>query len=220
MSLSISPSVESLSTANVFPTKIAFNHHDDQVNSENPADIEPLGTTASVPSSDDGHDDDDEDVQSTDDNSTNNTIGGTDAVVPTISTADTLDIKTSFAEGELLQESAVSTPRSSIVASPVSAKEVTKKTSKQFDDEIKKEDLVRNKKSDESEEAEPRKSISRPMSRQELRRKSSFFNSKDIAISDQRFSSSASASMRPIADPRFKSRFQSVLSQWKARDSN
>jgi hypothetical protein len=63
-----------------------------------------------------------------------------------------------------------------------------------------------------------RKPVSRPLSRQELRRKSSFFNSKEIAISDQRFSSSISASMRPIADPRFKSRFQSILSQWKSRE--
>ncbi|KAF9120156.1 hypothetical protein BGW39_011630 [Mortierella sp. 14UC] len=64
----------------------------------------------------------------------------------------------------------------------------------------------------------PRKPMSRPLSRQELRRKSSFFNSKEIAISDQRFSSSTSASMRPIADPRFKSRFQNILSQWKSRE--
>ncbi|KAF9904723.1 hypothetical protein EC991_002360 [Linnemannia zychae] len=63
-----------------------------------------------------------------------------------------------------------------------------------------------------------RKPVSRPLSRQELRRKSSFFNSKEIAISDQRFSSSISASMRPIADPRFKSRFQNILSQWKSRE--
>ncbi|KAG0369776.1 hypothetical protein BGX24_002288 [Mortierella sp. AD032] len=63
-----------------------------------------------------------------------------------------------------------------------------------------------------------RKPMSRPLSRQELRRKSSFFNSKEIAISDQRFSSSTSVSMRPIADPRFKSRFQNILSQWKSRE--
>ncbi|KAF9091369.1 hypothetical protein BGX29_010969 [Mortierella sp. GBA35] len=68
-------------------------------------------------------------------------------------------------------------------------------------------------------EQEVRKPLSRPLSRQDLRRKSSFFNSKEIAISDQRFSSSTSASMRPIADPRFKNRFQNILSQWKARAS-
>ncbi|KAI1301016.1 hypothetical protein EDD11_005873 [Mortierella claussenii] len=67
---------------------------------------------------------------------------------------------------------------------------------------------------------EPRNSFTRPLSRQEIRRKSSFFNNKDIAVSDQRYSTSASASMRPIADPRFKSRFQNVLAQWKARAGN
>ncbi|KAG0049416.1 hypothetical protein BGZ83_005795 [Gryganskiella cystojenkinii] len=62
--------------------------------------------------------------------------------------------------------------------------------------------------------------LSRVSSRQDLRRKSSFFNSKEIVISDQRYSTSAYDSMRPIADPRFKSRFQNVLSQWKARTSS
>ncbi|KAF9538489.1 hypothetical protein BGW38_009994, partial [Lunasporangiospora selenospora] len=51
-------------------------------------------------------------------------------------------------------------------------------------------------------------------------RKSSFFNSKDITINSQRFSFSASESLRPIADPRFKNRFQNVLSQWRAREGN
>ncbi|KAG0200336.1 hypothetical protein BGX28_006568 [Mortierella sp. GBA30] len=72
---------------------------------------------------------------------------------------------------------------------------------------------------DQGEQVAEKKSLSRPLSRQELRRKSSFFNSKDIAVSDQRYSSATYDSMKPIADPRFKSRFQSILSQWKARAS-
>jgi len=67
----------------------------------------------------------------------------------------------------------------------------------------------------------PSPALSRVSSRQDLRRKSSFFNSKEIVVSNQRYSSTATYdSMRPIADPRFKSRFQNVLSQWKARSSN
>ncbi|KAG0345803.1 hypothetical protein BG004_003049 [Podila humilis] len=72
----------------------------------------------------------------------------------------------------------------------------------------------------ETNETETPKPISRPLSRQELRRKSSFFNNKEIVINPQRFSASTNTSLRPIADPRFKNRFQSILSQWKARDSS
>ncbi|KAF9995068.1 hypothetical protein BGZ80_007612 [Entomortierella chlamydospora] len=85
---------------------------------------------------------------------------------------------------------------------------------------------------------EPLKSLSRPVSRQDLRRKSSFFNSKDIAVSDRRYSNYSSSStsssysntsgtsslvapsLRPIVDPRYKSRFQNTLAQWRARASN
>ncbi|KAF9299877.1 hypothetical protein BGZ74_008551 [Mortierella antarctica] len=70
------------------------------------------------------------------------------------------------------------------------------------------------------EEEEPRRPLSRPLSRQELRRKSSFFNNKEIVVNPQRYSATTYSSLRPIADPRFKNRFQSILSQWKARDSN
>ncbi|KAG0040794.1 hypothetical protein BGZ82_008852 [Podila clonocystis] len=70
------------------------------------------------------------------------------------------------------------------------------------------------------DEEEPRRPLSRPLSRQELRRKSSFFNNKEIVVNPQRYSATTYSSLRPIADPRFKNRFQSILSQWKARDSN
>ncbi|KAG0221150.1 hypothetical protein BGX31_010132 [Mortierella sp. GBA43] len=59
-------------------------------------------------------------------------------------------------------------------------------------------------------------SSSRPASREELRRRSSFFNSKDISVSSTRYTSTVS-SLRPIADPRYKNRFQNVLAEWKAR---
>ncbi|KAF9318410.1 hypothetical protein BG003_011234 [Podila horticola] len=72
----------------------------------------------------------------------------------------------------------------------------------------------------DDEEEEPRRPLSRPLSRQELRRKSSFFNNKEIVVNPQRYSATTFSSLRPIADPRFKNRFQSILSQWKARDSN
>ncbi|KAF9377790.1 hypothetical protein CPC16_011664 [Podila verticillata] len=70
------------------------------------------------------------------------------------------------------------------------------------------------------DDEEPQRPLSRPLSRQELRRKSSFFNNKDIVVNSQRYSATTYSSLRPIADPRFKNRFQSILSQWKARDSN
>ncbi|KAG0083593.1 hypothetical protein BGZ93_004617 [Podila epicladia] len=72
----------------------------------------------------------------------------------------------------------------------------------------------------EDVEEEPRRPLSRPLSRQDLRRKSSFFNNKEIVVNPQRYSATTYSSLRPIADPRFKNRFQSILSQWKARDSN
>jgi len=72
----------------------------------------------------------------------------------------------------------------------------------------------------DDEEEESRRPLSRPLSRQELRRKSSFFNNKDIVVNSQRYSATTYSSLRPIADPRFKNRFQNILSQWKARDSN
>ncbi|KAF9423955.1 hypothetical protein BGZ94_008111 [Podila epigama] len=73
---------------------------------------------------------------------------------------------------------------------------------------------------DKEETPEPPKPLSRPLSRQDLRRKSSFFNNKEIVINPQRYSATTFSSLRPIADPRFKNRFQNLLSQWKARDSN
>ncbi|KAF9362554.1 hypothetical protein BGX34_005945 [Mortierella sp. NVP85] len=54
--------------------------------------------------------------------------------------------------------------------------------------------------------------------RQELFRRSSLFNTKQITISNMRYSSTVS-SFRPVADPRFKNRFQNILAQWKERDS-
>ncbi|KAF9994734.1 hypothetical protein BGZ65_009636, partial [Modicella reniformis] len=61
--------------------------------------------------------------------------------------------------------------------------------------------------------------MSRPLSREELRRRGSFLDSKDVA--NMRYSSpTISESMRPIADPRFKSRFQNILAEWKARANN
>ncbi|KAG0287798.1 hypothetical protein BGZ98_004490 [Dissophora globulifera] len=220
--------------------------------SDSPLQIDPVSTTASMPSSDDERDETSSnggnDLSDSDDQ-------GTNAISNSIE-------KMTFAKGEHLEESASPLPLTATTSAAVTAVPVAEAAAQHetnnnapiaaaaqdaitatptltsidntlntststtsvidnSDDDIKKEDLrVRSTGTREEqlqEEAEPRKSFTRPLSRQDLRRKSSFFNSKDIAISDQRFSSSTSASLRPIADPRFKSRFQSVLSQWQAR---
>ncbi|KAF9355201.1 hypothetical protein BGX26_006850 [Mortierella sp. AD094] len=119
------------------------------------------------------------------------------------------------------------------------AEEIKKEVLKINDEEVEKlVKAIAEVKTFEQGEDEPRKSLSRPLSRQDLRRKSSFFNSKDIVVSDRRYSNYSSTStsssysntngvstsiapsMRPIADPRFKNRFQNILAQWKARADN
>lgn len=206
---------------------------------QDPALVDPLATTTSVPSSDD-----DMDENGSIDGSIDNASDAGAEVTPTtvavaaaaevaaeitevVAADETSDFDnevaaiTSFAEGFSLEDrtstvkapaaierartsSAPSSPPSTPQPIPIPAVEAL----------IAAASIVVGEEGQES-----RKSLSRPLSRQELRRKSSFFNSKEIAISDQRFSSSTSASMRPIADPRFKNRFQSILSQWKARAS-
>ncbi|KAF9545567.1 hypothetical protein EC957_010876 [Mortierella hygrophila] len=212
---------------------------------QEPTSVDPLATTTSVPSSDDDMDDNGS-IDGSADSCSDAGADVTPAVVTVaaaeaaadatevvadataVAADDTSDFDnevaavTSFAEGFSLED------RTSTVKAPVAAIErVQTSSALSSRSSISQsipipavEALIAAASTVVGEEGqEPRKSLSRPLSRQELRRKSSFFNSKEIAISDQRFSSSTSASMRPIADPRFKNRFQSILSQWKARAS-
>ncbi|KAG9071851.1 hypothetical protein KI688_006068 [Linnemannia hyalina] len=214
---------------------------------QEPTSVDPLATTTSVPSSDDDMDDNGSIDGSADSCSdagadmtpavvavaaaevaADTTEVVADATTVAVAADDTSDFDnevaavTSFAEGFSLED------RTSTVKAPVAAIErVQTSSALSSRSSISQsipipavEALIAAASTIVGEDGqEPRKSLSRPLSRQELRRKSSFFNSKEIAISDQRFSSSTSASMRPIADPRFKNRFQSILSQWKARAS-
>ncbi|KAF9919033.1 hypothetical protein BX616_002697 [Lobosporangium transversale] len=192
---------------------------------------DPLSTITSAPSSDDcpdDHQERSEDVA--------NVVSS-----PHGHTANNIDIRSSHQQSTVLSDSTM-TFNTAETAEERSIKDLSSTNVKE---EQKSQDKVEDlsKMSDESSlktsfdqgeeliddkeqaQEEPRESLSRPLSRQELRRKSSFFNSKDIAVSDKRYgtwsgSSSISASMRPITDPRFKSRFQSLLSQWKAREGN
>ncbi|KAF9148571.1 hypothetical protein BG015_009701 [Linnemannia schmuckeri] len=205
---------------------------------QEPISVDPLATTTSVPSSDDDMDEN----GSIDGSADSASDAGAD-VTPTVVAvaaaevaADTTEVVaedettdfdnevaavTSFAEGFSLEDrtSTVKTP-ATIERTQTSSVLSSRSSTSQPIPVPAVEALIAAASTVVGEEGqEPRKSLSRPLSRQELRRKSSFFNSKEIAISDQRFSSSTSASMRPIADPRFKSRFQNILSQWKARAS-
>ncbi|KAF9307669.1 hypothetical protein BGZ91_008281 [Linnemannia elongata] len=214
---------------------------------QEPSSVDPLATTTSVPSSDDDMDENGSIDGSADSSSdagadvtpvavavaaaevaadTTEVVADTTTVA--VAAEDTSDFDnevaavTSFAEGFSLEDrtSAVKTPAAAIERVQTSSALSSRSSISQSIPIPAVEALIAAASTVVVEEGqEPRKSLSRPLSRQELRRKSSFFNSKEIAISDQRFSSSISASMRPIADPRFKNRFQNILSQWKARAS-
>ncbi|KAG0304116.1 hypothetical protein BGZ97_001616 [Linnemannia gamsii] len=205
---------------------------------QDPASVDPLATTTSVPSSDDDMDE----TGSIDGSADNASDAGADVTPTAVAVAAATEVAaeasevvadetsdfdnevaavTSFAEGFSLED------RTSTVKAPAAIERTQTSSTPSSPSSTPQpipvpavEALIAAASTIVGEEGqEARKSLSRPLSRQELRRKSSFFNSKDIAISDQRFSSSTSASMRPIADPRFKSRFQNILSQWKARAS-
>ncbi|KAF8931843.1 hypothetical protein BGZ47_011653 [Haplosporangium gracile] len=243
MAPSISPTVESESQ--ITPASLKVSSVTEEVLLDTPVEavqepfsVDPLATTTSAPSSDD-----DMDENSSIDGSADNTSdAGADVTPAVISVAaaevaaDTTEVVakdqtidfdnevaavTSFAEGFSLEDrtSTAKTP-TTIERAQTSSVLSSRSLTSQLIPVPAVEALIAAASTVVGEEGrEPRKSLSRPLSRQELRRKSSFFNSKEIAISDQRFSSSTSASMRPIADPRFKSRFQNILSQWKARAS-
>ncbi|KAF9194705.1 hypothetical protein BGZ51_007932 [Haplosporangium sp. Z 767] len=157
---------------------------------------DPLATTTSVPSSDDGHDDDSD--NGADDN---NNIANTASLNKPAEVA--ADINSG--RSSVLQETTTSTIAPTASTTSTTANTSRASTPLSFNHT--------------GQSNEPQQSLSRPLSRQDLRRKSSFFNSKDIAVSDRRYSPAAYDSLRPVADPRFKSRFQSILSEWKARAS-
>ncbi|KAF9152502.1 hypothetical protein BGX21_005098 [Mortierella sp. AD011] len=135
-------------------------------------------------------------------------------------------------------QSTVVPPQPQVVAKE--ADETKKEVLKTKDEEVEKQVKATpaEVKTIERGDDEPLKSLSRPVSRQDLRRKSSFFNSKDIAVSDRRYSNYSSSStsssysstsgasslvapsLRPIVDPRYKSRFQNTLAQWRERAGN
>ncbi|KAG0354776.1 hypothetical protein BGZ54_001481 [Gamsiella multidivaricata] len=256
MAHSIAPSVDSdssplvVASTTVLSSKLTAAIIQDESESDDPFHVDPLATTTSVPSSDDGLDDDDtEDVASSDESADNgvhnhlqkNHSGHVDesTQIVTESTpnvfATTANDKSNNSNNNTTTEQIAETPDTAnstnaatiatalpvfpegevLLATNTAAQPLEKEAAKKPDDVI--VEKRQSKGYDQDDEAEPRRSLSRPLSRQELRRKSSFFNSKDIAVSDQRFSASTSTSMRPIADPRFKSRFQNILSQWKAR---
>ncbi|KAF9433599.1 hypothetical protein BGZ76_009242 [Entomortierella beljakovae] len=227
--------------------------------SEEPTHIDPLSTIASVPSSDDGLDDDQlegaddstENITKSDttivtqkksDITFTTTIAAlTDSVATSVIATD--DVNTADQVTIVEQKPAVaSQPQEEKPIAKVETATLEKEIPKAFaegekqaeDDEV--ERIMATSKrvvTHTQQEDEPRRSsssISRPLSRQDLRRKSSFFNSKDIAVSDRRYANLSSSStssnsgiassMRPIADPRFKNRFQNILAQWKARAGN
>ncbi|KAG0250949.1 hypothetical protein BG011_007965, partial [Mortierella polycephala] len=151
-----------------------------------------LATTTSVPSSDDGHDDDSD--NGADDNNNTTTIASPNKPAEVAADIDS-------GRSSTLQKTTTSTL--STITPTTSAASTTATTSRASTPLS----LDHAEQSDELQQT-----LSRPLSRQDLRRKSSFFNSKDIAVSDRRYSPTAYDSLRPIADPRFKSRFQSILS--------
>ncbi|KAF9564471.1 hypothetical protein EC968_004494, partial [Mortierella alpina] len=160
---------------------------------------DPLATTASAPSSDDGHDDSTDSVTDFGDHTDHSRVHSIDDKQSTLSFSQDSDRPSTPLPQ---QQEPLALAETSQAKRPMSFAEGEQ----------------RPRSFAEGEQPE-NKTLSRPLSRQELRRKSSFFNSKDIAVSDQRYSPATYDSLRPIADPRFKSRFQSVLSQWKARAS-
>ncbi|KAF9954187.1 hypothetical protein BGZ72_004782 [Mortierella alpina] len=163
---------------------------------------DPLSTTASVPSSEDGHDDSTDSVTDFGDHSDHSRVHSVDDKQEQNSLSFSQDSARPSSPLPQQQQETLALAESTLDKRPKSFAEGEQ----------------RPRSFAEGEQPE-NKTLSRPLSRQELRRKSSFFNSKDIAVSDQRYSPATYDSLRPIADPRFKSRFQSVLSQWKARAS-
>ncbi|KAF9941079.1 hypothetical protein BGZ75_010147 [Mortierella antarctica] len=163
---------------------------------------DPLATTASVPSSDDGHDDSTDSVTDFSDHTDHSRDHSVDDKQNTLPFSQESDRPSTPLPQQQQQQESLALAEPSQERRPMSFAEGEE----------------RPRSFAEGEQPE-NKTLSRPLSRQELRRKSSFFNSKDIAVSDQRYSPATYDSLRPVADPRFKSRFQSVLSQWKARAS-
>ncbi|KAF9925121.1 hypothetical protein FBU30_005014 [Linnemannia zychae] len=234
MSLSISHTVESESQLTSVSLKSTSVNEEILVDTplevaQDAASADPLATITSVPSSDDDMDENCS-IDGTADNSSSANVDvvntpRVNAVVTTaateISAIEAADdevaaiVATSFAEGFSLDDR----PETVVATNPPSPTQtLNESTSSRSTPQPKEVAALVAAATAVVSEGEVRKPSSRPLSRQELRRKSSFFNSKEIVVSDQRFSSSTSASMRPIADPRFKSRFQSILSQWKARE--
>ncbi|KAF9201568.1 hypothetical protein BGZ49_008182 [Haplosporangium sp. Z 27] len=260
--------------------------------SDESAEFDPLATTASVPSSDDGLDDDQTDstdsklvgdtstvTQKNTDFETETTLvesslatAATTTAVTTTDNGDEKQVNTALSEKSdvdpalaSFQSLAVSEPKENTTSLPAATSQPQEETEvanvKSFDDEVEKimattqaksvkevvpeAAAVKNQQQQQQQQDEElRRSPSRSLSRQELRRRSSFFNSKDIVTSDRRYSSistsstlsssssyssysypnpvstSVPSSLRPIADPRFKSRFQNILAEWKARADN
>ncbi|KAF8960594.1 hypothetical protein BGZ46_001537 [Entomortierella lignicola] len=262
--------------------------------SDEPAEFDPLATTASVPSSDDGLDDDQTDstdsklvgdtstvTQKNTDFETETTLVESSLATAATTTDVTTDngdekqVNTALSEKSdvdpalaSFQSLAVSEPKENTTSLPAATSQPQEETEvanvKSFDDEVEKimattqaksvkevvpeAAAVKNQQQQQPQDEELRRSPSRSLSRQELRRRSSFFNSKDIVTSDRRYSSrstsstlsssssssssyssysysnpistSVPSSLRPIADPRFKSRFQNILAEWKARADN
>ncbi|KAF9276320.1 hypothetical protein BGZ68_010089, partial [Mortierella alpina] len=130
---------------------------------------DPLATTASVPSSDDGHDDSTDSGTDFGDHTDHSRVHSVD---------DTQQSTSSFSQDPDLPSTPV--PEQQQQESVVLAESTQEKRPKSFT-----EGEQRPRSFAEGEQLE-NKTLSRPLSRQELRRKSSFFNSKDIAVSDQR----------------------------------
>ncbi|CAO3573930.1 unnamed protein product [Mortierella alpina] len=204
MATSIASPIESASstltkefaTIEITPKETALTHSR-ATSDESSVMDDPLATTTSVPSSDDGHDD------------------STDSVTDFADHTDHSRVHSVYAK----QETLVFSQDTDRPSTPLPQQQQQQQESTQARRPMSFAEGEQRPRSFAEGEQLENKTLSRPLSRQELRRKSSFFNSKDIAVSDQRYSPATYDSLRPIADPRFKSRFQSVLSQWKARAS-
>ncbi|KAK3824827.1 MAG: hypothetical protein J3Q66DRAFT_326137 [Benniella sp.] len=175
-----------------------------------PSLFSPLAATTSAPSSDDGEDDDDEDDC--------DSLSGKIETVQVVDTAPCDATAGSIAQNDKVPATAavaVTAPLSFLKGEqPFSNKEKDQKdvALKANQDAPVSITTTTRTTTDKSEE-EPPKSPTR----QELLRRSSLFNTKQITISNMRYSSTVS-SFRPVADPRFKNRFQNILAQWKERD--
>jgi hypothetical protein len=191
-------------------TTAVFPYHDGPLS---PSLFSPLAATTSAPSSDDGEDDEDD----------------CDSLPGKIETAQVVHTAPCDATADsIAQNDEVPATATVAVAAPLSfleseqsfsnegkdQKDVTLEANQDAPFTITTTTSTTATTTDKSEE-EPPKSPTR----QELLRRSSLFNTKQIVISNMRYSSPVS-SFRPVADPRFKSRFQNILAQWKERDNN